>query len=377
MKLPDFLVKAIRDNCTSLGDHPAFPPEEEETFVGYIVKSQYRSIMSLLGNEPAAPREISARLSELLSECQKTESASKEALEKLCSDICLSIFDIPEDTIIIESHLVDVCDMSKYRITPESTPDFSFNDIEEMKCLSDEIYKRRMIDALITGASMYYATNIEYYIREVYKINPALVRLYPEITKYNMALLYSQPDTIKNVKRNCGGKVDVYIGGEDERIQIKAEGVIFPVMLEYTIRGLLETAALQGLPEDKEKAEYIMGKADYRLAENWDMRLGIPLWSILMQDIEKCGGNLDEVGSNFIIMELSRLKSDMFNKYLQNAFKRTKKGLEMTKELVDTIQYNKELDDFDNFVQTSNSKYSINDNSEYTAAELLQEINNI
>lgn len=231
-----------------------------------------------------------------------------------------------------------------------------------------------MVNALIAGASMYYGSNIEYYIREIYKINPELIRLYAEITKYNMAMLYNQPDTIKSVERCDSGKVDLYIGNEDERIKIKAEGVIFPVLLEYTIRGILETASQQGLPLDRDKAEYILSKADYRLAENWDLRLGLPLWSILMSDIEKCGENLDEIGSNFIIMEISRLHPEVFNNYLQNAFKQTKKGLSMTKELIDTIQYNKEVDDFNNFVQTKNSKYSINDNAEYSPDELLKEI---
>jgi hypothetical protein len=128
------------------------------------------------------------------------------------------------------------------------------------------------------------------------------------------------------------------------------------------------------LPLDRDKAEYILAKADYRLAENWDLRLGLPLWSILMSDIEKCGGNLDEIGSNFIIMEISKLNPEIFNNYLQNAFKQTRKGLAMTKELIDTIQYNKEVDDFDNFVQVQNSKYSINDNAEYSSEELLKEI---
>ena len=45
MKLPNFLIKAIKDNATSLGDHPAFPPEEEDTFIGFILKAQYQSIM--------------------------------------------------------------------------------------------------------------------------------------------------------------------------------------------------------------------------------------------------------------------------------------------------------------------------------------------
>lgn len=374
MKLPDFLIKGIKDNATSLGDHPAFPPEEEDTFVGFILNAQYKHIMEPFDGQDISIKEISKRLSELIAECQKIEATNKEALEKLCSDIIATIFEIPEDTIDIESKLVDKCDMSKYRMTPEATPDFSFEDIDEMKGLSDEIYKRRMVNALIAGASMYYGSNIEYYIREIYKINPELIRLYAEITKYNMVMLYNQPDTIKSVERCDSGKVDLYIGNEDERIKIRAEGVIFPVLLEYTIRGILETASQQGLPLDRDKAEYILSKADYRLAENWDLRLGLPLWSILMSDIEKCGGNLDEIGSNFIIMEISRLHPEVFNNYLQNAFKQTKKGLSMTKELIDTIQYNKEVDDFDNFVQTKNSKYSINDNAEYSPDELLKEI---
>jgi hypothetical protein len=374
MELPDFLKKAIINNTTSLGDHPAFPPEEEDTFVGFILKTQYNHIMEPFANEDISIREISKKLSELIAECQKIEEPNKEALENLCLDICSTIFDIPEDTIDIESKLVDKCDMSKYRMTPEATPDFSFEDIDEMKYLTDEIYKRRMVNALIAGASMYYGSNIEYYIREIYKINPELIKLYTEITKYNMAMLYNQPDTIKSVERCDSGKVDLYIGNAGERIKIKAEGVIFPVLLEYTIHGILETASQQGLPSDRDKTEYILAKADYRLAENWDLRLGLPLWSIIMSDIEKCGGNLDEIGSNFIIMEISRLEPEVFNNYLQNAFKQTRKGLYMTKELIDTIQYNKEVDDFDNFVQAKNSKYSINDNTEYSPDELLKEI---
>ena len=366
MKLPDFLKKAIIDNTTSLGDHPAFPPEEEDTFVGFILKTQYNHIMEPFEGQDISTKEISKKLSQLIAECQKIEAANKEALEK-------SVFET-EDTIDIESKLVDKCDMSKYRMTPEATSDYSFEDIEEMKHLTDEIYKRRMVDALIAGASMYYGSNIEYYIREIYKINPELIQLYIEITKYNMVMLYNQPDTIKSVERCDSGKVDIYIGDDGERIKIKAEGVIFPVLLEYTIRGILETASQQGLPSDRDKAEYILSKTDYRLAENWDLRLGLPLWSILMTDIEKCGGNLDEIGSNFIIMEISRLHPEVFNNYLQNAFKQTRKGLSMTKELIDTIQYNKEVDDFNNFVQVKNSKYSINDSDEYSSAELLKEI---
>lgn len=374
MKLPDFLIKAIKNNSTSLGTHPAFPPEDEDSFVGFILKVQYQKVMKPFEGQDVSIKQLSSELNRLITECKKIESAHKEALEKLCNDVCCSIFEIPDDTIDIESVLVDECDMSKYRMTPEPTPDFTFNDIEEMRFISDEIYKRRMVNALITGASVYYGSNIEYYIREIYKINPELIKLYAEITKYNMALLYNQADTFKNIERSNSGCVDVLIGGAEDRIKIKAQGVIFPILLEYTIRGLLETAAQNGLPDDQDKINYILNKADYRLAENWDMRLGIPLWGILMSDLEECGYELDSVGSNFIVMELSKLKSETFNTYLQNAFRKTRKGLEMTKELASTIEYNKETDDFNNYIKAKNDKYSINDSAEYSPEELLKEI---
>ena len=377
MRLPDFLIKAINANSTSLGDHPAFPPDDEDKFVGFILKAQYQKVMEGFDGQDISPKELFSKLSALITECKKIESEHKEALEKLCNDVCCTIFEIPDDTIEIESVLVDECDMSKYRMTPESTPEFVFNDIDEMNYLSGEIYKRRMVDALVTGASVYYGSNIEYYVKEIYKINPELIRLYTEIIKYNMALLYNQPDTVKSIERSNSGRVDVFIGDSDDRIKIKAQGVIFPILLEYTVHGILETAVQNGLPGDQDKIDYILHKADYRLAENWDMRLGIPLWAILMGHIEKCGYEMDSVGSNFILMEISRLKTDTFNTYLQNTFRGTRKGLQMTKELLDTIEYNKSVDDFNNFIKTKNSKYSVNDNAEYSAEELLKEIDEV
>ena len=167
------------------------------------------------------------------------------------------------------------------------------------------------------------------------------------------------------------------IGDEGERITIEAEGIIFPVLLEYAIRGILETASQRGLPEDMDQAQYIIDKADYRLAENWDMRLGIPLWGILKSLLEENGDDMTDVGPNFFIMELSQLPPENFNIVLQNMFKKTTKGRDLAKQLTDKILYNKEKDNFDNFVQVKNDKYAINDNTEYTPEELLKEVENM
>lgn len=374
MHLPNFIKLALINNTTSLGSHPALPPDDEMSFISHIICDRYEDIMSKVNTND--PKKLSSRLSYLVNECIKIESNNKNALEKLCMDTITKLFQIPDDTIIINSHIVDHCDMSKYRMVPEPTNDFVFDDIMDMNNLSDEIYKRRMINCLIAGCSLYYAMNTSLYENEISKINPYLNDLYKEIILYNNALLFNKSDSINGMKKTDSGKVDVLIGDENERIKINAEGVIFPVLLEYTIKGLLEIASNVGLPEDRKRAQYIMNKADYRLAENWDMRLGIPLWQKLLHSFEQAQYDINNIGSNFIIMELSKLNPGTFNKYLQNAFMLTNKGIIMSKELCDTIEYNKNLDDFDNFIKTQNSKYSINDSDEYTAEELLSEITN-
>lgn len=372
MQLPEFLEQGIIENKTSLGDHPAFPPEDEDVFIASIIRNMYSSVMK--GIETDDRKELGRKLSELVSECKKEEECCKEALEKLCSNMLATIFSIPDDTINIDGSLVNECDMSKYRMVPDSTPDFEFNDIHEMRHLSDIIYQRRMINCLMSGASLDYANNFDTYVQEVWKINPRLISLYSEIYKYNLALLFNQPDSIKAMERSNSGCVTVIIGNEDERISIDAQGVIFPILLEYAIRGILEIASMKGLPKDQSRTEYVLGKSDYRLAENWDMRIGIPLWKILRNIIEETGFDVDEIGANFVIMELSKLEPDVFNGYLQNVFKKTKLGKQMTAKLIEMIEYKKESDEFDNFIKVNNEKYAINDSEEYTSEELLEEI---
>ena len=374
MKLPKFIEDAIQNNNTSLGEHPAFPPEEEQTFVGWLLSKQYTKIMEELGTLDNKETSLSNQLDTLVTECQKIEEAHKEALEQLCSKICSEIFDIPEDTIQINGSIVNECDMSKYRMVPEENIDFQFDDIEDMTNLTNEIYKRRMVNSLIAGASVYYANRMDLYIKELYSINPRLSQLYNDINLLNMAVLYNQKDSIKNMEKTNTGKVDVNIGDENEKIVIEAEGIIFPILLEYTIKGILEVAALHGLPDTMEKAEYIMSKADFRLAENWDMRLGIPLWNIILSILDEHNIDITDIGANFLIMQIATLETESFNMYLQNTFKKTKAGIGLTLGMCKEIMYNKEKDDFDNFIQQQNTKFTINDNNEYTAEELLSEI---
>ncbi len=367
--LPKHILQSLKDNKTSLGEHPAFPPEEEEKFAVNLVIDTFNSLSEKVAIDDCDA--LKGELSAILSQCRKIERNNKEALEELCAEIIKDIFLIPNDTLEITSNIVDKVDTSAERLVPEKTTDFSFDDIEDMNYLTGEIYKRRMLNALVTGAAMYYMNYIGNYIKEVFEINSDLPALYKKLIDYNNLLMYYEKDTLDYDKTTDGGKVDVTISSDEQYPTIKAEGVVFPILVEETIKGILELAISHGLPENIEKAKYVISKSDFKLAELWDMRLGYALWSLIEEEFEKCGLDIIEVGVNFFLMELSEMDCEEFNETLQEIFARTKKGKQLIVDIVDKIRYNKEKDDFDDYIQTMNDKQIQITDDEFISPEEL------
>ena len=369
-ELPSHILKALRKNRTSLGDHPAFPPEEEEKFAVGVVSSMFSSLA-----EKAKGKDfdtLRAELGRTVSECRKIERRNRQALEQLCNRIITEMFDIPSDSVVIEASIVDSVDTSGERMLPEKTEGFSFDDIDDMNRLSDEIYKRRMLNALVTGASLLSMDVIGRYVREIFEIDPELPSLYKRLIDYNNVLIYMAKDTMEDKGNTDGGKVDVTVSSSRDCPKIKAEGILFPIMLEETVKGILELAISHGLPDKIDKAKYVIGKSDFKLAEMWDMRLGMALWGLISDEVAECGYDMDEIGANFFLMELAEMDTDEFNSTLKEIFARTRKGKRRIDEIVNAITYGKDSDDFDDFMAMKNSTaVQINDDDYFTSEELI------
>lgn len=368
--LPKHILKALKDGKTSLGEHPCFPPEEEEKFIVYLVQDTFEKLSEKVNNLDYET--MKKELGRILAECRKIERNNKQALEQVCANAINDMFHIPQDTIDLDMELVDNIDTSDNKLLPEKTVDFSFDDIEDMHNLTDEIYKRRMLNSLVQGASLYYMNYIMNYIREIFEINSDLPSLYMKLLNYNNVLMYYEKDTFNENKTTDGGKVNVTITSNDSCPKIEAEGLLFPILFEETIKGLLELAISHGLPENLEKAKYIISKSDFKLAEMWDMRLGLPLWTLIEQQIKECGHDMLDIGINFFLMELSKMNCEKFNKSLQEIFGRTKKGKEILTDIAENILYEKNKDEFNDFIQTKNdSTIQLTDDEYFTVDDLL------
>jgi hypothetical protein len=367
LELPRFILNSLENNKTSLGEHPSFPPEEEEKFIINAVANKFSSLVKDI--EVPDIERLKTELGSLLSKCQKIESKCISALEQLCVDVVTELFSIPEDTIQIDVKIVDKVNDENQRLLPEKTNDFSFDSIEDMNYLSGEIYKRRMLNAIVTGAAMYYANNISLYIKELFDIDSELPSLYKKIIRYNEILMFFEKDKLKEDNNTTeAGKVDVTMNMPQNMVKIESEGIIFPVLLEETIKGILELAIAHGLPENKEKAEYVIKKSDFKLAELWDMRLGSALWDIIASQVE----NLDVVEPNFFLMTLAELPSDKFNDCMREIFGKTKRGERIIKNIISKIESEKDKDEFNDFMSQGNDSYQIEDGY-YTSEELISD----
>ena len=365
--LPKHILKSAEKNLTSLGDNPCLPPEEETNFIVNILTRYYDK---LTDGKDINEQQIQEELKNLIVQCQKLEKENVNALEKICFDCIDELFEIPEDTIEIEGKLVSKIDNDNERLVPEKIEDFSFDSIDDMNNLSSEIYKRRMLNCLIAGASMYYMKNFKPYFQKIFEINPDLPALYKKILNLNDILLYLSKDKLSD-DNNDGGKVDVNISSGNNMVSIKAEALLFPILLNEIIKGILELAISHGLPKNREKAMYVIGKSDFKLAEVWDMRIGCPLWEIIVSLIDELGYNAEEIGINFIMMSFAVMDCNEFNEKMKEILAKTKRGKEIMNEILVEIIHNKEQDEFDDFITQMNDKPQLTDDDFYEADELL------
>lgn len=373
--LPKHILKAAEKNKTSIGDNPCLPPEEETNFIVKLLSEYYDEISSRIKTDNID--ELKNELNELILKCKKIENQHKNDLENICVECVNELFHIPEDTIDLNVSLVNKIDTSAERLYPESNIDYEFETISDMDKLTQEIYKRRFLNSLISGAALYYASNFKPYFQKVFEIDTELPSLYKKIMTINNILLFLEKDTLDISENNDGGKVDVFISNNENLVQIKSEAILFPILLNETIKGLLELSISHGLPEEREKANYIISKADFKFAELWDLRLGIPLWKRFLKLAEKSNIDIEAVGINYFTMDLASISPDNFNIDIKEMLANTKRGSEVLQNVCTSIINSKEEDEFNDYMITQqNNQIQITDDDYFEADELITEFFN-
>jgi hypothetical protein len=225
------------------------------------------------------------------------------------------------------------------------------------------IGKRRVINSLIQGGSYLYANVIGLYIDEINRINPRLLQLYRAITVINDYLLFTKKEEMTDDKPMQGSYVETHLGMDDEKTTINVQGIIFPLLFQETIKGLFELFSAHGLPIDKEKAKYIIKKADFVLAEPWDLRLGVGLWKRVFGKVQ------DTNMIPYMFTSLVKLDTDSFNSIMKEILSNTQKGNELINDLMQQAEYDNGYQQFTNRINAKNLDKSLIQDSYFTGAE--------
>ena len=107
MKLPEYITDALKNNETSLGDNPAFPPGiTGGRFLDALLTRRFDELSKEF--EGKSTEQVKSELYSDLNKCKVIERSCKPALEKLCGEIVKDLFRFPEDTITIDMEISEV-----------------------------------------------------------------------------------------------------------------------------------------------------------------------------------------------------------------------------------------------------------------------------
>lgn len=347
--LPDDIVSKIVSNKTSLGNNPSLPDIFDEPFLLKLIEKGFNDSKDKLKEigeiSDVDGTEVEEVLAKLILKCVEIEKPYRSELERICLNYIIDLFEIPEETVDITLKLRDKVSLSGSKILIDPYDgDVELDSVETAMSLKDEVYKRRLLDALSMGASIRLSSDINSYIGEINKIDNRLGDMYNKIIALNNYVLYTKNDFGIDDDNNMQlGVSELTLSNIDEKPLINTQAVIFPVLLSETIRGLIELFISHGLPKDINITMSVLGKSDFLKAEPWDMKIGPQLWDLLSSTFN----DITTIELPYLLKRISEMDVELFNKVMKEIFAKTKKG----KDIMSKLSHKSKKDvDYDKFV---------------------------
>lgn len=371
MDLAQFISKAVSEHNTSIGDNKALPNYDAflRDLLGNRMAEIVNNLQDQIGDIPST-EEAENLLNKLVNKAREIEKPLRPQLEKLCESTVNAVLGIPQETIILDCQLVDRIEpYTQLRILPEEI-DYSFDKNVSMPN-NDDLLKRRIVNTMVQGIAYWLMyDSIETDVLE--KWSDELLPLYDKIIALNDYLIYTKEEHITDDNPMLGAIVETHLGKDDEKTVIQSQGLIFPLLLQETYRGFFELYASHGLPEDAQQANYIIHKADFLMAEAWDLRLGTAIWDCC----EKCTPKkpLNSVYP-YLFTALVQLPTENFNSCLKAILSHSEEGANYIDDIVQEVMHDEEYQLFKQDIKRFNlEKCIINDGPE--GEEVLDETRN-
>lgn len=349
---------ALARGTHALGQNPAFPPHggrgmnpHERHAVG-TYKSVAANLATYGGHMPRSqnPREL-ARAGEdmfqTLFHLQEREVAHVEQLEQLAVETVMRLPEfktlrkpVQAGQIKIEPHLPRRVNIQGMEFADTPRPQDAELEIPEIKAEYDEmIHKRKMINTLVQGTAVSNNYSFAYYAREeLDAIDPSLVRDYGKLMAYSELGYFTQdPRMLKIAAASEGGEQQ---GGEerlkrndDGSVSIVARGVVFPILVQEIIKGLMEYLSWND-EEDPETQRQVQRQADFVEDEQIQMQLGPNIYRQMIDAIGFESAHVWPLLHDYLV----KMPVREFNQRMQGLIGGMPEGKAWFKQLADRIK---------------------------------------
>ena len=293
----------------------------------------------------------------LVNDMISRERNHKPQLEKLAVRLLKQDFNIPgelqtkvEDgkTIYYDGTLqydvsltlpVDLSDVQKEaEMEMEQNPEEVIENIEELDL---EVAKRRFLNAMMAGAAFKGQYMFHMAEDEINAIDGDLIDEYGLLMAITEWAYFMIPPEMaaaaSSSDEQAGGSERVDYTTEPPTLICRARQ--FPFLCHEIVKSYMEFMSAWGLPQSDEegaesKANYILNKADFLEAENWDLMLGPNFWSRFLDAIDE---NELDIKSKLYI-KIAQMPPRDFNIFMKELLKKSDRGKQMMVDLANDIK---------------------------------------
>ena len=286
---PDFIDPEKRRKLEQ-GGHPYGEGFPSDTVASEAYADMMRKIQRYTGIRPSGRNDLgglTGQMMQAVMQAHQIEMRHRTELQQLAVDLVLELPEfkgareaVDNGDLKIVAVLTSNVTISRKHLMPASDDparaDLRVSEIA--KELNLEVEKRRLINMMVQGNAM--AKNYAYHLAsdKLNEIDPRLLNLYGAAMSVAELNYWSNSEEAwQHIMAHGSAGGSVHLTSSNGVPTIRAEAVVFPVLVQEITKGLMEYLS-HDEDIDSDTRNYAHGKADTLNAEQWDIMVGPGAW---------------------------------------------------------------------------------------------------
>lgn len=289
------------------GASPAMPRGSQD--VEKLGSDRFKKVVDKLRDAIHQPNLTSAVVQDMIQRefmssvmrAKSIELQFTDRLEALAVKAALKVTETPEGKYNINAKLMSGAGEignEEFKFEPQPKPeqpggeeegeqDFDINTLTKEEKFQLEVHKRNIINALMAGSAKkgHYIFQDPEIKDELDHMNPQLYNYYLKVMAINDYFYFIMEDMIEQMSgsgEGIEGREDID-SDEDEKFDINAKGLLFPILCHEVIKGIEEALGKFGYSDNPIMATDVLGQTDTLPNEAMALRIGPELVDNLRQ----------------------------------------------------------------------------------------------